>query len=796
MIKTFFCALLLVTAWQRAQGFALLGPIPGTPAADLSVTLPTDFGDAWQVDTLGYDAPSFGGANPGDSFWFGDLGGPKNIGEGYRRNDPVLYYASDGTGGSFQKFFGPQGEAAVDQAFAILNNFFTNTPTGVDGYSANLSEFPFNSQSFNGTAQGLYLTDLKSVTLHLLVEQLGLTEPERYTWTLENRYLPPGGTCPVSEEYIVVQRNFATTDQPLSGPETGTLYSPYVNDILYTYGISEVCTIPSGSTFKWLATTEPFAVQDPGKPEFTAVAANDYDGLENLGPGGGLEDGGFYTGLTEDDAAGLRYLMTSNNIVLETPATGGQLEATNTGTQNLLMTSDLHELLQFAQTNPPAIVQAAFPNLEIESVSNYFTLGSNPIVTAFLETPAGSPQGTEIPEIVTNGWTFFAITNFSYTFGNIVYVHYYTNTVAQQQTVSIGLLPKEVATGPLFTNVNYQTVIQTNVPSGDYYIIPPGSCGLDIFSTMLTNNFVSATTNVIAAATNSAGFVGSVNVVTYFTNDWFNYYSCNFETSSTAYYQGIQKIQFIRVSDNNVDPLTDTFYTPITNSYSMVWWNPTNSQLGGIQTFERVVTTPDFLFNATPQASGPAGLPVVSTVERDIHFEDGQIVPGLSGPGVIDGQTTFTYDDIGTVWWNGPFLNTNSYVQGNVSEVNQTTQEPSLLWASYDETTNTPVVYPNNLNIQEMESQMIITVSPTNLPDGTNGAPYTPTYFTATGGTPSYSWSVSPNTPLPSGLGLIGNELEGEPNGDTNGVYDVTIQMTDSSLPANTVLMNYTITIH
>jgi len=798
MIKTFFCAGLLIAAsWQQARGFALLGPIPGTPAADLSVALPANFGDAWQVNVLGYDAPSFGGEVPGDVFSFGDLGGPKNIGEGYRRNDPVLYYASDGTGGSFAKFFGVQGEAAVDQAFAILNNFFTNRATGVDGYSPNLTEFPFDSQSFNGTAVGLYLTDLKSVTLHLLVEQMGLTEPERYTWTLENRYLPAGGKCPVSENYIVVQRNFSTTDLPLTGPETGTLYSPYVNNILYTYGISEVCTIPGGSFFQWLAVTEPFEVNNPGKTEFTAVAANDYDGLENLGPGGGLEDGGFYTGLTEDDAAGLRYLMTTNNIELEVPATGTELEFTNTapGALNLLETSDVYSLFQFAQTNPPAVLQAAFPNLEIETVSNYFTIGSNPIVTATLSTPVGSPAGVQVLTVVTNGWTFFPITNFSYTFGNVIYVNFHTNTPVQIQLVQIG---QEVGApaGYLATNVTYTTVIQTNVPSGDYYIIPPGSCGFEIVSNIFPNHLQSIFTNVIAASTNSAGFVGTESIVTYFTNDWLEYFTCTFVTNSPGYYQGVEKLQFIRVSDKNVDPLTDVFFQPLTNTYSMVVWDPTNQQIGP-QTFQRIVTAPDFLFKATPEASGPAGVPVVSTVERDIHFEDGQIVPGLSGPGVIDGETTFTYNDIGTVWWNGPFLDTNSYVAGDVSEVNQTTAIPSLLWASYDATTNAPYVYPNNESIQELESQMIIAISPTNLPDGTNGQPYVTTTFKATGGTPSYNWSLAPGSQLPNGLGLFGNTLEGVPNGNnTNAPYDVTIQLMDSSNPTNTILMNYTITIH
>jgi hypothetical protein len=803
MIKTFLCVAMLTVGWQQAQGFALLGPLPGTVGGvTVNPGLPANFGDVWQVDTLGYAAGYFDGILPGDPVWLGDLGGPKNIGEGYRRNDPVVYYAYDQ---NFSDFYGVQGEAAGDQAFAIMNNFFTNHPTGVDGYSANLTEFPFDSQHFNGTAVGLYLTDLKSVTLHLLVEQMGLTEPERYTWALEDRFLPPGGKCPFDEEYLVVQRNFATTDQPLTGPETGTLYSPYVNDILYTYGISEVCTIPAGSTFKWLAVTEPFAVQNPGLPQYTAVAANDDDSLENLGPGGGLENGGFYTGLTEDDAAGLRYLMTSNNIVDEIPAAGTELEATNFGTLNLLITSNVTTLALFTQTNPPATVQAAFPDLEISSVTNYFTVGSNPIVVAYFTNLNGAPAGTPpFLVVVTNGWTFFPVEDFSYTFGNIVYVHYYSNTVEQLQTVTLQQVVGAPVGTPPVTNVTYQTVILTNVPSGDYYVIPPGTCGLDIVANLLTNNFASATTNVIFAATNTTGtptgFVGSESIVTYFTNDWFEYYGCAFATPTPAEYQGIEKLQFERVADSDVDPLSDTFYIPVTNTYTMVWWNPTNAQLA-TQTFQRIVTQPDFLFTASPNASGPGGLPFVGTVVRNIRYETGQILPGLSGPGVIDGQTVFNFNDIGTIWWNGDFPNTNSYLPGNLSPVNQSTGAsgfpiPGLLWASFDETTNQPIVYPNNLSIQEMENQMVITISPSSLPNGTNGVPYATTSFSATGGTPPYSWSLASGSQLPSGLALFGGVLEGEPNGNTNGVYDVTIQLNDSSLPVKTVTMNYTITIN
>src|ERR1039458_6689248 len=80
--------------------------------------------------------------------------------------------------------------------------------------------------------------DLKSTTLHLLVEQLGLTEPERYTWTLHDRYTAPGPLpCPLLEYYLVVQRNF----DPVPSPLNQVQYSPYVNNVLYTYFIEDDC---------------------------------------------------------------------------------------------------------------------------------------------------------------------------------------------------------------------------------------------------------------------------------------------------------------------------------------------------------------------------------------------------------------------------------------------------------------------------------------------------------------------------------------------------------------------------
>ena len=781
LLITFLCVLTLAVAGQRARGFALLGPFAG-------------FDATWQTPTIGYlSAKGIFDEIPGGPEFLVDIGGPKNVGEGYRRNERVIFYAYDN---NFSSFFGLQGETNADLAFAIMNGVFSVT-NGVDGYSPNLTEFPFNSQHFNGTAQGLYLTDLKSQILHLLVEQMGLAQPERFTWTLRSRATGPGG-CPVDTQYTVLQRNYGTADQPINGPQTGTFYSPYVNNLYYTYSILEDCAAP-GFPYDAVAYAQS---TDTTVPEYTSVAANTYAGfLSSLfeGVGGGLQVGGYYTGLTEDDVAGLRYLMSSNNIVFETPSAGAQEEVTNTSSLQLLQTSSLYELYQFAQTNPPAAVSAQFPGIVINSVTNSFQLESNPVVFSYFTNFPGSPAGT-LPTFVTgtNTFTFFVQTNFTYTFGNVIAVEFHSNTPAKLETTSLKIKPGSPVENPIIeTNVTIQNIILTNVISGDYYLIPTNSCGLDIVGTLVTNNFAGAFTNVITSATNGAttnasGFVGSESIVVNFTNNWFEYFPCQFVTSGPAYYQGIQGVQFVRVADANVDPLTQVFYQPVTNTYTMIM---VTNHMRVPQTFQRIATQPDILMTAEDLATpGPPPTESFGSVARTINFEEGEILPNLSGPGVIDGQSVFVFNRIGTTWWNGPFPDKNSFLVGPQSEINQDTAVPGFLWASFDGTTNPPTIYPSYLSIQELQSSMVITVSPTSLPISTHGQAYLQTLFSATGGQPPYSWSVAPGSTLPTGLYINNGTLEGLPNGNTNGVYSTIIQLMDSSFPTNVVDTTYSIT--
>src|ERR1051326_7906040 len=87
---------------QRVFGFSLLGPY-----AD------------WMDIQKGYAQP-------------GDIGGPMNIGEGYRWNIPTITY---GFSRSFLDYFGSNGVAAVESAIAVLNQLPPASTVDLQNYT-------------------------------------------------------------------------------------------------------------------------------------------------------------------------------------------------------------------------------------------------------------------------------------------------------------------------------------------------------------------------------------------------------------------------------------------------------------------------------------------------------------------------------------------------------------------------------------------------------------------------------------------------------------------------------------
>ena len=251
-VKALGCVMLIIGWTHAGRCFSLLGPF-----------------DTWQTTDMTYQV------GPGI-----DIGGPQNLGEEFRFSAPTVFYAFES---SFLDYFGSNGVADVQKAIKTLNDI-----PAYSRLSQQLTEYPLQSQRINYQAQALFLLDLKSYALHALLEQMGLAEPERYTWTLRARFIPPGAMCP-RVNYAVVHRNF----DPVTFEPTA-----YVNGTLYSYQIVETCLAP------YEADAIEFQV-DPLAFTYTSVA-----GLNTL-------IGGFFTGLTRDDIGGLRYMYRKSNYNTE-----------------------------------------------------------------------------------------------------------------------------------------------------------------------------------------------------------------------------------------------------------------------------------------------------------------------------------------------------------------------------------------------------------------------------------------------------------------------------------------------
>ena len=157
-LKVLITSVVLLTAVSDAFGFVMIGP----PDANSTTGNGVDF-------------------NITD-----DLGGPKELKTFYRWNIPHLTYSFDA---SFVRYFGYEGMEAVNDAFRVVNDFFIpadKSYVGVsqmdlsrDGFRSN-----YNTAWVNTTAQNQQIIDLKSLTLGILINELGVGNPHRYAFTI------------------------------------------------------------------------------------------------------------------------------------------------------------------------------------------------------------------------------------------------------------------------------------------------------------------------------------------------------------------------------------------------------------------------------------------------------------------------------------------------------------------------------------------------------------------------------------------------------------------------------------
>ncbi len=263
--------------------------------------------DPSQVFAIGYFANGVGIRSYDQQ---GDLGGPRNLGSEFRWSSPIITYGFDAT---FLDYFGTNGVIAVEKAIKVLNDL-----PAASKMTPGLTEFPLRTAGANFAAQRLHLFDLKSFTLSILLEQMGLAAPERWVWCLKDREGPP------PERYLIINRNF--------DPVTQT-YSPFINGTRYSFVIGTYTT-PAGQF--WDARK---VALDAAEPNITVASLHGIQGGElgiddrvarqmrytfgNIEGQAAIGSWGLYfSGLTRDDAGGIRHLIQPRNRNYESAPLG------------------------------------------------------------------------------------------------------------------------------------------------------------------------------------------------------------------------------------------------------------------------------------------------------------------------------------------------------------------------------------------------------------------------------------------------------------------------------------------
>jgi hypothetical protein len=420
-------------------------------------------------------------------------------------------------------------------------------------------------------------------------------------------------------------------------------------------------------------------------------------------------------------------------------------------------------------------------------------------ITAFFTNPPLGVAGSAVVVLATN-FTTNVVNEFAYTFGNLVTNHFYTKGYITTLTTNVAFTTSPFGPaggGTLKTNVTKKTVLVTNYFNGDFFILPPGWFGYQILSTQLVS--VIPVTNVVVIATNAPGVTNlngqsfTMDIITYFTNYSYNVYPIQFVTNSVDLREGCEKINYVR---RDFDSLLGTFWAPITNFYTLT--AVTNGSPIK-QTFLRVVTQPDIVFQAADLAAGPNAVPFVNGVLRSFPNYNSSQVPITQagpqpGPGTLGPPIAFTFEEVGPIIFNfnQAFIN-GSIVLFPITAHGSSGTTNDFLWGSFDGSTNAPIVYPDTTSIDSLESQVFFQILGTLLPVGSvsgnnAGHPYF-AQLQAQGAnpfpppSPPFIWAMAPGSPtLPNGLSLSSDGvISGALTGASAGTYDFTVQATDST---------------
>jgi hypothetical protein len=209
------------------------------------------------------------------------------------------------------------------------------------------------------------------------------------------------------------------------------------------------------------------------------------------------------------------------------------------------------------------------------------------------------------------------------------------------------------------------------------------------------------------------------------------------------------------------------------------------------------------LITASDLTPGPSTPPSTFKWVRNVNFDQSNVLPNLAGPGTIVPSTSITLNKSGIAYYNTPnggVMNGSPYFTTPPILDGTKFFSQYFVWAIFDGTTNTPVVFPNGTSIDDLQNQLLVQISPSSLPFGIVNYPYPlpgvgTVQFHAGGGACTQPFTWSENAGVLDGIGLTLNPATGVLNGTPtqSGTFDFTLTMTDVN--GRSVQFLYSITI-
>jgi hypothetical protein len=156
---------------------------------------------------------------------------------------------------------------------------------------------------------------------------------------------------------------------------------------------------------------------------------------------------------------------------------------------------------------------------------------------------------------------------------------------------------------------------------------------------------------------------------------------------------GKQKTRFKKVNNDS----TLGFFVPFTNNFADTYYtNGTAFE----QYVDRAVTVPDILFDVADLQGGDATDLITTINYAQAAWSNNDANNGIAGqlgPGVVEPGLTITFNSIGEMFWN---VYPNFLSEASAGRV-------GFWWASFDGTTNDPVVYPLGIEVTELEGKVL-----------------------------------------------------------------------------------------